>query len=52
MQTKVSKQCKQCTSFWNHGIKDNKHDRWCCRFGKPAPQAFAHCKVVGGFKQK
>lgn len=52
MTTKVPSTCKKCQHFWAHGIKDGKHDRWCCYHGKPAPIAFSHCKVVGGYKAK
>jgi len=42
------KYCKDCKSHWIHGIKDGKHDNWCCKFGKPAKIIIGHCKNIGG----
>ena len=35
--------CKDCPSLWTGGIKDGKHDRWCCKVGQPAPKIVNHC---------
>jgi hypothetical protein len=49
---KIPKQCKACKSFWPHGVKDGKSDRWCCQFGMPTFKAIGHCKQMDGFRQK
>lgn len=38
------KHCKGCPSHWKHGLRDGKHNNWCCKFGKPALEAEAHCR--------
>jgi len=40
--------CKDCRAHWVHGVKDGKHDNWCCKFGKPALQSIGHCKNIDG----
>lgn len=45
---KVPDYCKDCALLWTHGVKDGKHDRHCCHFGKPAPKVWKHCKENGG----
>lgn len=44
--------CRGCLSHWVHGVKDGKHNNWCCSFGMPANRAFGHCKNVGGKRHK
>ena len=39
--------CKGCKSHWTHGIKDGKHDNWCCKVGQPAKTAIGHYKNHG-----
>lgn len=51
-KNEIPKQCKACASYWPHGIKDGKNDRWCCHFGKPAPKAISHCRLHNGFQPK
>lgn len=51
-KSKPPKQCKGCTFFWNGGVKDGKHNRWCCQYGKPAVDVQTHCIQHGGFKEK
>lgn len=46
----MPQQCKSCAYLWRHGVKDGKHDRWCTHFGKSAPEAYGHCKNIGGYK--
>jgi hypothetical protein len=46
---KIPDRCKPCVHLWENGVKDGKHDRWCCEHGRPAPKAEPHCRVVGGF---
>jgi hypothetical protein len=40
-----TKHCRSCGHYWTHGIKDGKHDRWCCAVGKPAKDALGECKL-------
>ena len=48
MVKKIPKECKNCIHFWAGGIKDGKHDRWCCAYqGGPAPKMIGHCKNTG-----
>lgn len=42
--------CKTCAYFHDGGIKDGKHDRWCCNYGRPAAKAIGECKLKGGYK--
>jgi hypothetical protein len=35
--------CKDCKHHWTKGIKDGKHDNWCCMMGQPAKKAIGHC---------
>jgi hypothetical protein len=48
----IPEKCKECTSLWTAGVKDGKHDRWCCKFGQPAPKIISHCTLTGGFKAR
>ena len=50
--SKVLRQCKDCTFFHTGGIKDGKYDRWCCHFGKPAKYVLNHCKILNAKKHK
>lgn len=52
MDKKSPKQCKKCTYFWTHGIKDNIHNRWCTHFGKSAYKSLGQCNLVSAFKVK
>ena len=47
-KNKVPDYCKDCGLLWKHGVKDGKHDRHCCHFGKTAPKVWKHCKENGG----
>ena len=47
---KIPIYCKDCLMLYTGGIKDGKHDRWCCQYGKPAPKSWNHCKKNGGKK--
>lgn len=44
--------CKTCAHHWKWGIKDGKHNDWCCWKGAPAKQSIGHCKLHGGYKQR
>ena len=48
MNHKIPDHCKGCIHLHTSGVKDGKHDRWCCKFSKAAPKAVGHCKNVGG----
>jgi hypothetical protein len=50
MTNPIPKHCAGCDMLWTGGVKDGKHDRWCCQYGKPAAKAVGHCKNVGGKK--
>lgn len=43
-----NKHCRGCKLLWTKGIKDGKHNIWCCKFGKPAKDTINHCKNVKG----
>lgn len=47
---KVPAQCRGCRHLWTGGVKDGKHDRWCCRFSAPAPKIAGHCRLHNGFE--
>lgn len=47
--------CKGCI-LWHRaghpkGSQNEKYNSWCCNFGKPAKDAEAHCRNVGGKKE-
>jgi len=50
MTKPIPKDCKDCKYLNTGGIKDGKHDRWCCYWGGPAPDKINHCKNLGGPK--
>lgn len=52
MTKPIPKYCNGCTYLSTTGIKNGKHDRWCCRHSGPAPDKVAHCKLVGGKLEK
>ena len=52
MKTKKTKHCAGCRAFWGEGVKDGKHDNWCCKFGRPCQSAVGHCKNVNGKELK
>ena len=39
---KQRKYCRKCTSYWTLGIKDGKHNNWCCQQGGPATKLINH----------
>lgn len=45
---KIPNKCKKCAYLWTHGIKDEKSNKWCCRYGKPTYKAIGHCTVIMG----
>lgn len=44
MKAQIPKECKNCTRLWTHGIKDDKHNKWCCAHGGPAYKMIGHCR--------
>lgn len=47
MKSSKTKHCVGCRSYWVYGVKDGKHDNWCCKFGKPSQKAEGHCRNIG-----
>ena len=50
--SKIPNKCKECTGLWAYGIKDGKHNKWCCKYGKPTYKAINHCNLKNGFRKK
>lgn len=49
MKTKpIPDDCRTCRSLWTGGVKDGRHDRWCCHWSGPAPEKINHCRLRGG----
>jgi hypothetical protein len=48
MKNKIPDTCKGCKGLWTGGVKDGKHDKWCCRYGKASYDAIGHCSSIGG----
>jgi hypothetical protein len=51
-EEKIPDRCKPCAHLWTGGIKNGKHDRWCCKFGNAAWKTENHCRGAGGFTPK
>lgn len=44
----IPDKCKLCVYLWTQGIKDGKHNMWCCAYqGGPAWKLIGHCKNTG-----
>lgn len=48
----IPKRCRPCRSLHTGGIKDGKHDRWCCHFGNAAHKVQAQCIQSSAFALK
>lgn len=48
MSRDIPKECHGCPFLHTGGVRDGKHDRWCCQYGKPAYEAIGRCRLVGG----
>lgn len=49
---RIPKQCNTCTALHTGGIQDGKHNKWCCRYGKPSYDTINHCNIHGGYEKK
>lgn len=48
---KIPKQCNTCKLLHTEGMRDGKHNRWCCKYGKPSYDAISHCTLHGGYEK-
>lgn len=52
MKRDIPQDCHGCPFLHTGGVKDGKHDRWCCQFGKPSYEAIGRCRLVDGRPSK
>lgn len=51
-QSKPPHHCVDCIHLWTRGVKDGKHNRWCCFFGKSSVDVLNHCKTTESKEKK
>ena len=45
-KSKRRKHCSNCKFHWTSGIKDGKHDDWCCKLGQSSKSAIGRCLLI------